>query len=101
MFYPLVYFQIESEIAVKSYKQYLFVPSQKNPCSVSLTMFLVHHPPIKMMFLSNNLAKYPDHFPNVGVTVLQCSNSKVIFKLKYKYKYVMKTRNLDLGEYGV
>ena len=51
MFYLLVYFKIESEIAVKSYKQYLFVLSPKTNFSVSLKMVLVHHPPIKMMYL--------------------------------------------------
>ena len=39
MFYHLVYFKIESEIAVKSYKRYFVCFISKNACSVSLTMF--------------------------------------------------------------
>ena len=39
MFYRLVYFKIKLERAVKSYKQYFFVQSPKQPFSVSLTMF--------------------------------------------------------------
>ena len=61
----------------------------KNPFSVSLTIFYVHHPQMKTVYLSHNLAKCPDLLSNIAVSVLQCSNTKMIFKLNYKYKYVM------------
>ena len=73
MFYLLVYFKIESEIAVKSYKQYLFVLSPKIHLLL-LLQFLVHHPPIKMLYLSHDLAKCPDLLSNIAFSVLQCFN---------------------------
>ena len=80
-FYLLVYFNIESEIAVKSYKQYkcMFYLHKSIFCS----FYNVHRPPIKMVYLSHDLVNFLTYFQtllfHIAVLVLQCSNSKIIF----------------------